>query len=89
MQAQQEENVLDDDGVVSPDVQPIEQEVKPRMRRRFVRRGSTWLRAAMIACRPGESVFVRHGPGRFEKIGIVGKGGKLPEAWLERKEQVK
>jgi hypothetical protein len=69
------------------EVQPIEQEEmpkpKPQMRKRFVRRGKTWLRAIKISVRPGESVFVRNGPNDFQKIGVVNSDGSLPVAYLE------
>jgi hypothetical protein len=62
-------------------VEPAETS-KAKTRRRFVRRGKTWLRAARIACRAGESVFVRDAPGKFSKIGVVAADGTLPVAYL-------
>jgi hypothetical protein len=60
-------------------------EPKARMRRRYVNRHGVWLRAQRITPahrNPGEAVYIRRGPGDFEKIGVVNKHGGLPAAYL-------
>jgi hypothetical protein len=75
--------------LVSPVVAEPEQEEMPTpkpMRRRYLNRNGTWLRAQKITHRRvGEPVYVRNGPANFEKIGVVGAGGVLPVSYVTTK----
>jgi hypothetical protein len=57
-----------------------------RIRMRYVRRGNSWRKARKVACRVGEPVFIRNGPGDFEVIGKVSTTGKLPVAFISSNE---
>ncbi len=81
----EEDPMLVDDHRNLP-VSPTIVEPKPkRMRKRYVRHGQTWLRAMRVSCHIGESVYVRNGPGDFEKIGIIGSDGSLPVVYIKEK----
>ena len=73
------------ESVVSPAVEEIPEEAKPkRMRKRFVCRNGTWLRVKRLKrFHVGEKVYVRTSAGEFISIGVVNKKGGLPAAYLE------
>jgi hypothetical protein len=81
--------VMDADGFASPlEESPqtlrAEDEPKPkRMRKRYVRRGSVWMRTKQIKhFRVGEPVWVNEGS-EFVQIGVVNKNSKPPVCFME------
>jgi hypothetical protein len=79
----------DVDGFSSASDQPAEdlEQPKPKkMRKRFLNRNGTWLRATRVSRKKiGEAVYVRNGPGDFIQVGVVNKHGRLPAMCLEEK----
>ena len=80
--------MLVDDNLNLPVSPAIREEAEPsrprKMRKRFVNRKGTWLRAQKLKHRiPGEAVFVREAKGKFLKIGVVDQAGHLPVCYLE------
>ena len=61
------------------------QQPKPRrMRKRYVRRGTVWMRTKQIKhFRIGEQVYVKNKTGAFEPIGVVNKHGRPPACYVE------
>ena len=53
-------------------------EAKPKLRKRYVKRGVAWRGVKDVAVKVGEPVFVRIGPANYEEIGRVQSDGKLP-----------
>jgi hypothetical protein len=51
---------------------------KPKLRKRYVKRGVAWRRVKDVAVKIGEPVFIKLGPSRYREIGCVSSDGKLP-----------
>ena len=84
--AEQDAMLVDDDSVVPAEEQIPVAPGPRKMRKRFVNRKGTWLRAQKLKHRiPGEDVFVRESKGQFLKIGVVDQAGRLPVCYLEEK----
>ena len=84
--AEQDQMLVDDVSPTTIDDEPIPEPAAPKprkLRKRYLRRGNTWLRAMRVSCRVGEAVYVREAKGKFLQIGVVGSDGKLPVAYLE------
>ena len=81
---QQSGDITDAEHLISPDVQSTEEwhpepKAQPKLRRRYVKRGSVYRRAkdASVKLRIGERVFIRE-QGHYQEIGEVSPGGTLP-----------
>jgi hypothetical protein len=92
---EQEQAVLDADGfqvdsqkeqnLSAPVVPPAESKPKPkrRLRKRFVRRGSVWMRTKQIKhFRIGEPVFIKENK-EFIQCGVVNKNKRLPAIYIK------
>ena len=87
--AEQDAMLVDDDSVVPAEEQIPVAPGPRKMRKRFVNRKGTWLRAQKLKHRiPGEDVFVRESKGQFLKIGVVDQAGRLPVCYLEESNDV-
>ena len=90
-QDQEAAGITDASHMVSPDLQSTEdlgpeewQPSAPKLRRRYVKRGSVYRRAkdSSVKLRTGERVFVRE-KGHYQEIGVVEPGNTLPIVYME------
>ena len=87
---QQTDDLADANHMVTPNVSaPAPEEwtpqlSRPKLRRRFVQRGSVFRRAkdANVKLKIGERVFVKTGS-RYDEVGVVEPGGRLPLIYKE------
>jgi hypothetical protein len=72
----------------APNVEPTPHvempDPKPKLRKRYLRRGAVWMAAKKIRhYKPGENVCVKNADGQFVLAGKVGKKGSLPMIPME------